>query len=354
MEAADRSWERVSHMTRGVEAEIYRTQQRVLAIGTGLLMRVIHGVIKPDLPTASFGELMFLKRRLEELMEADLNNAKAGLYPRRLLFGLPAATYLGQLPRALADIPSFLARARRGDFSDLPQDIPRQDYPSYYLRNFHWQRDGWFSQHSAQMYDFSVELLFGGAADVMRRMIMPPLVNGLAGSAGSPRVLDIACGTGRIMKVLLENIEGIQLTGLDLSPAYLAEARRHLQPTAPVSLVHDRAEAMPFSDGRFDAAYSIFLFHELPKDVRRDVMREAFRVIRPGGAFVVCDAAQLVESPQLQVSLENFEQLYHEPYFKSYIRDDLAECMTQVGFDVVHSSAHFVSKVVAGQRPMQA
>ena len=104
---------------------------------------------------------------------------------------------------------------------------------------------------------------------------------------------------------------------------------------------------------RFDAVTSVFLFHELPADARRRVMREAFRVLVPGGRFVVCDSAQLSDSRELEEVLHTFPATYHEPYYKGYLRDDLAEVMTECGFELESSTPHPVSKVVVCRKPLR-
>ena len=63
---------------------------------------------------------------------------------------------------------------RSGDFKDIPL-VDKERFPPYYRRTFHWQTDGYFSEHSAEMYELGVELLFRGTADVMRRQIIPPI-----------------------------------------------------------------------------------------------------------------------------------------------------------------------------------
>ena len=53
--------------------------------------------------------------------------------------------------------------------------VVKDRYPAYYRRTFHWQTDGYFTEHSAEVYELGVELLFRGTADVMRRQIIPPV-----------------------------------------------------------------------------------------------------------------------------------------------------------------------------------
>ena len=57
---------------------------------------------------------------------------------------------------------------------------------------------------------------------------------------------------------------GMRWTGLDLSPPYLAEARRLIGRTARVKLIEGAAEKLPFEDASLDLVVSSFLFHELP------------------------------------------------------------------------------------------
>ena len=142
-----------------------------------------------------------------------------------------------------------------------------------------------------------------------------------------------------------------ELTGLDLSPPYLAHAHRRLDAAGRVSLVADNAEEMPFRDAFFDAATCIFLFHELPPKARRRVVREALRVVRPGGSFVVCDSAQPADCPALRPILESFPRIYHEPYYPSYLRDDLARLLADEGFEVRAEDPAFLAKVVTAVRP---
>jgi hypothetical protein len=104
------------------------------------------------------------------------------------------------LPAALLESPRFFWRRFRGDFADLPADLDKTHYPRYYRRTFHWQGDGWLSDRSARLYDASVELLFGGTADVMRRMAIPPLVDGLGAAAS--RYRGVGCGTAASLPAL--------------------------------------------------------------------------------------------------------------------------------------------------------
>ena len=327
----------------------YRAQHYGLTASLAIPGRLLNLLLSPRQRRVDGVMLATLQRRYDELLERDLDNVARGYYPRELLYQFPLLDYLRQLPEAVADLPRFLWRSYRGQHDALPRGIDRRRYPRYYLRTFHWQTDGWLSERSARLYDASVEFLFGGTADIMRRMVIPPVVETVRGRA-RPRVLDIACGTGRFLLQLHRALPHARLYGLDMSGPYLKRASQLLAGTE-TSLIADNAEAIPLADEQFDAVTSVFLFHELPADARRRVMREAWRVLVPGGRFVVCDSAQLSDSGELETVLYGFPATYHEPYYKGYLRSDLADLMRVCGFEVEHSTPHLVSKVVVGRKP---
>jgi ubiquinone/menaquinone biosynthesis C-methylase UbiE len=106
-------------------------------------------------------------------------------------------------------------------------------------------------------------------------------------------------------------------------------------------------ESLPFADRSFDVVTSVFLLHELPRRVRRNVLGEMRRVLSPGGLLVLQDAAQPSDSMEIAPALRQFSKDLHEPYFADYLSDDLAPLLRESGFEVVHVAPHFVSKVVS-------
>ncbi|HEY7637601.1 MAG TPA: class I SAM-dependent methyltransferase [Gemmatimonadales bacterium] len=99
------------------------------------------------------------------------------------------------------------------------------------------------------------------------------------------RVLDLGCGTGLLLSRLLDRNPNIDVTGVDLSPAMVAQARRRLP--AGVRLEVADAEALPFPAGSFELVVSVSSFHFWPAPGR--ALTEIRRVLRPGGRLVVTD-----------------------------------------------------------------
>jgi ubiquinone/menaquinone biosynthesis C-methylase UbiE len=102
---------------------------------------------------------------------------------------------------------------------------------------------------------------------------------------------------------------------------------------------------MPFEDEAFDSLISIYLFHELPPRVRPQVIAEAARILKPGGAFIVADSLQFGDNPGVDGFLEYFPVGFHEPYYKGYLSWDFKPAMTAAGFTLERTQLAFLTKV---------
>ena len=305
------------------------------------------------LPPSLRGRPMPDRRRLlgdlRTLIEQDWRNIEAGYY------ALPVdrLSPFAELRRAIdffADLSEVEERRHGGREERLLEDVSASGYPRYYLQKFHFQSDGYLSDASAERYDHQVEVLFGGAAAAMRRQALVPLKAALAGRpiAGrdAARLLDVGCGTGRFLREVKANYPRLRVTGLDLSPHYLSVARRELAPWSRVRFVEGAAEDMPFAEAEFDVVTCIYLFHELPPRVRRAAAAEISRVLKPGGTLIFVDSLQPGDEPDYDALLELFPLAFHEPYYASYLREDLAS-LWRPDFSPVERFPAYFSKVLS-------
>ncbi|MBS0017070.1 MAG: class I SAM-dependent methyltransferase [Arthrospira sp. SH-MAG29] len=291
-----------------------------------------------------------IRASLEQIYQTDWQEAETGLYPASILFDTPIEDILRYYPLLWWDMLQMQERANQKRYQEFSPEIDTEGYPRYYLQNFHHQTDGYLSDWSANLYDLGVDILFNGGADAMRRRVLAPLKAVLQGfegvSARGLRVLDVACGTGRTLKFIRATFPKASLYGVDLSAAYLRKANQLLSPIPGElpQLIQANGEALPYQDNYFHGITSVFLFHELPPVARQKVIEEAYRVLQPGGVFVICDSIQAIDSPEFKEMMENFSVMFHEPYYRHYITDDLSDRLYQVGFERISTEQHFVSK----------
>jgi ubiquinone/menaquinone biosynthesis C-methylase UbiE len=79
--------------------------------------------------------------------------------------------------------------------------------------------------------------------------------------------------------------------------------------------------------------------------VRQKAIEECFRVLKPGGTFIICDSIQVADSPEFELMMTAFHETFHEPYYQSYMQDDLVDRLTKAGFSSVQpTQVHFMSK----------
>lgn len=332
----------------------YRGQQQSLRGASAVAFRIGRRLAFGKEAQPAPHQVRALLESFESLLRRDWQNAKAGIYPSSLLFQIPYRTYARSLPRLVRDMPNIVRRKAHDDWKDLPCEVDVRGYPPYYRRTFHWQSDGYLSRRSAELYDVGVELLFGGTADVMRRQVIPPIVAHARGRGRPINVLEIACGTGRAGSQLVRALPDASYTGLDLSPYYIDVARERLGQGGQVRFEVGNAESLPFADGSFDAVFSVYLFHELPRNARRRVWSEMRRVLRPGGCAVIEDSLQPGDAGDLGTFLDRFPEDMHEPFYRDYLRDDIADGLEETGFVVDQTERAFLSKVVHAHRPLSS
>jgi ubiquinone/menaquinone biosynthesis C-methylase UbiE len=303
-------------------------------------------------PRTRPGKRQDIQKAFLDLFAQDWANIEAGLYPAPRDFN-PAnlISALNNSARFFADLPRVDKRRIERNATEVREANARGEFPPYYMQNFHYQTGGWLTRESAKIYDTQVEILFAGAADAMRRAGLGLFAQALRGrDQRKAKVLDVACGNGRFLSQVMEVFPRLAASGLDLSPAYLEEARARLAPWPQVELIVGKAEAIPAEDGAYGAATSVYLFHELPPRVRRDVAKEIARVVKPGGAFVFVDSIQQGESPALDRMLEYFPIGFHEPYFASYQQEDLAALFGEAGFALEETKLAFLTKAMRFRR----
>ena len=98
------------------------------------------------------------------------------------------------------------------------------------------------------------------------------------------KILDLCCGSGQATKFLVQYSDNV--TGLDASPLSLKRAQNNV-PQA--KYVEAFAEEMPFPDNQFDLVHTSVAMHEMQPEQLQKIIKEVYRVLKPGGLFAVVD-----------------------------------------------------------------
>jgi len=117
----------------------------------------------------------------------------------------------------------------------------------------------------------------------------------IAARTGAGSVLDIGCGSGSLAITIAKAWPAATVTGVDAwGPGWqysqaMCEANAAAEGVA-VTFRRQSGAALDFPGGTFDVVVSCMTFHEITDNTHKiDGVREALRVLKPGGRFVFVD-----------------------------------------------------------------
>lgn len=140
-------------------------------------------------------------------------------------------------------------------------------------------------------------------------------------------VLDVGCGTGVLLERLAATAPGARLSGVDLSPEMLGEARKRLGTAIPLERSH--ADDLPFADREFDVVVSTNALHYFPNPSA--ALDEMARVMRPNGKLVITDwCHDFVISQIFEFKLRAFDRAHVGTLGQKRCR----KLLDQAGFEV--------------------
>lgn len=210
----------------------------------------------------------------------------------------------------------------------------RRGIPDYYHKIYEkWYK--WFSY----IYDPFIKVLFfflnrGCGGERRWREFIIEWINPRPGE----KILDICCGTGTLTIMLAKKLAGAgEVIGIEFSPAQLSIARKKQKPNG-ASFVEGDAQDIPFSDGYFDKGVICGALHELPREVRRSVLSESYRIIRPKGKIVIIEHNKPKRKWKwlLFDFLERFNP--EHPTYRDLLKCGLTNEIQRGGFRIIRTS----------------
>ena len=212
-------------------------------------------------------------------------------------------------------------------------------YPEYYTTSFHayetgnlsWQA-AWEVESAARAVHATIWSKGDVSGDPMLRQSYHQAIQEQL-KIEPQTILDMGCGVGMSTFALQEIYPQAQVTGVDLSPYYLAVAKyRARQNQQDINWVHAAAESTGLPDGTFALVSACLMFHELPQTAAKAIIIEARRLLRPGGYLGIMDmnpnSEVLKQKPPYVLTLLKST----EPYLDQYFALDIKRIITEAGF----------------------
>ncbi|WP_224483616.1 bifunctional demethylmenaquinone methyltransferase/2-methoxy-6-polyprenyl-1,4-benzoquinol methylase UbiE [Robertkochia aurantiaca] len=145
----------------------------------------------------------------------------------------------------------------------------------------------------SENYDGLNRIISFGIDNSWRRKIVKEVEK-----SGAESVLDIATGTGDLAIQIAENTKAGEIKGLDISPGMLEVGKKKVSGknlNEKIEMILGDSESLPFEDDRFDAitvAFGVRNFETLEKG-----LAEIYRVLKPGGVFLVLETSVPTKFP---------------------------------------------------------
>lgn len=119
----------------------------------------------------------------------------------------------------------------------------------------------------------------------VQRFYEAPVLRSLGGEVKGGTVLEIGCGRGVGIEVILQQFHAAHVYGIDLDPVQIKSASKRLQGRYDglFTLIQCDAERLPLGDASFEAVFDFGALHHVPD--WQAAIAEIRRVLKPGGTF---------------------------------------------------------------------
>lgn len=149
------------------------------------------------------------------------------------------------------------------------------------------------------------------------------------------KLLDLGCTTGSNLFPYLAVYPGLVGHGVDVGAPLLRYAHARARSEGlDVHFSQQNAESMDFADGTFDVVCSSFFLHEQPVKSTRKILREAWRVLKPGGVMVHMELPPASEADAYYNFYLDWDAFYNnEPHYAAFRALDFPQEVARAGFE---------------------
>jgi ubiquinone/menaquinone biosynthesis C-methylase UbiE len=151
------------------------------------------------------------------------------------------------------------------------------------------------------------------------------------------RILDAGTGTGTTAMVFAELFPQAEVIGIDLSAPYIRFAREWAKRRglANVTFYQQNAQRTVFPDASFDAVHFTYVLHEMYVDDAKQILRELYRLVKPGGMLTFFDGTYPDTEEERQQKARFGAITGIEPYLGEYMKLNVEKAVAETGFVAV-------------------
>ena len=213
---------------------------------------------------------------------------------------------------------------------------PDIEYPDYFEgMDFHLMPGNYnHGDLTGYIYDWAVKVFYFGVNDTdkTQRLLIEKAIQ--LPKRKIERALDLGCGIGQDATPIKVFCPDAEVIGLDLGGPMLKYAhKRAIDQGVDVTFTQRAAEDTGYPNQHFDFIFAFQLFHELPVRAMKDVLEEAHRILRPGGAMVIADIPRTVNVTPYRRWLRQWQvRNINEPFMGTYVDEDIPALIKNAGF----------------------
>lgn len=206
--------------------------------------------------------------------------------------------------------------------------------PEYLEKNYWW---AYLSPIGVKFFDhpFIVNRILWGQYQKVAQTVVTELANNANDKACTDEqvISGISCAYGNFIPMMANQLNAKTINLFDVAEIQLAQAKKKIAALPQFkcfNLFLANAENIPLASNSTDSTVLFYLLHELPANVRNNVLNEAIRITKPGGRIIVADYAPLSTKHWFH-RFKGFRKIFEkmEPFLANFWRCNLHQTFKQ-------------------------
>ena len=163
-------------------------------------------------------------------------------------------------------------------------------YPSYYTKPFHSIPGGWLSKFAAENNRIAMQAIYQDAHPEACEGVRKELSKFVPKS--STRIVDLGSGDGDGPAITARMFPSAKVIAIEASPFMIVCGRRQNRDCVNLEFHHQLAENTYIPSNSIDTVTVTLLLHECSNEGKRNILTEAYRILKPNGTIVLTDTPQ--------------------------------------------------------------